>query len=406
MQYIDQATVDFIVNGEPTGELANRMDRQAVPGVRFDPGLMRPWVDGDGQTYLDICTGKIVTNKEGKQVAEHKSVPLRTFVSNGLAPPVFNSSALPRLVWERIDRAVIQASRDRLTAYADVAAVNTFGGFDGMAVMAISRDTMTDAGQAVLDMDGLSEGMNDGPIFTSDMVALPICHVDFFLSQRTLAVSRNSGVPLDTTTMEQASTRVSETIEKMTIGVTDLSSSFVLGSSTDFTNRGIYGFVTHPDRITKTDLTAVAGDTVAGVKDDVIAMITLAYAQKFYGPFNLYYNSSYDTLMNDDYWVYTTSGGAAPSKTLKQRLEMIEGISAVKRLDLMGSTQRLVLVQMRSPTVRVINGMLPTTIMWESRGGRQVNLSVAAIQIPDIRSQYVGTSTSSRKAGVVSATTS
>jgi hypothetical protein len=46
-----------------------------------------------------------------------------------------------------------------------------------------------------------------------------------------------------------------------------------------------------------------------------------------------------------------------------------------------------------------------TTLQWESHGGMRINFKVMAIQVPDIRAQYVGTSTSTRKVGIVHATT-
>jgi len=53
----------------------------------------------------------------------------------------------------------------------------------------------------------------------------------------------------------------------------------------------------------------------------------------------------------------------------------------------------------------VVNGMDFTTVQWETKGGLQINFKVMVIHVPDIRSQYVGTSTGSRKCGIVHATT-
>jgi hypothetical protein len=203
---------------------------------------------------------------------------------------------------------------------------------------------------------------------------------------------------------EMAGRRVAETIEEMTIGVTDYSSNTVIGSSTDFTNRGIYGYITHPDNIDYTSLTAVASATAANIKDNVLAMMAAATAQKIHGPFILYYNSSYDSLMQDDYWVYATSGGAAPSKTIRTRIMEIEGIQDVRKLDFLGSTQRLLLVSFDG-TFRMVVGMPITTVQWSEQGGNKLMFRVMTIQVPDLRSRFVGTSTSTRKAPVVLGTT-
>lgn len=406
---------DFIVGNQAHGEVAN-----ALQQVRYDAGLMRPYFDSRGRPSVSMFTGKSETRKgpDGSPICNAHGDPVQHPVyrqelianlrARGVDNPVWNATSLRRLEWEMIDRAVIRASRDRLRAWADISAANTYGGFNGMSKSYLVRETMTDVGEALVDMDGLTESRGDSPLFTPDALPLPITHSGFHLSSRTLAESRNTGTPLDTTLAENCGRRVAETIEKMTIGTMDLS-AFVGGSSTDFTNRGIYGFATHPDRITKTDLTSVSsithGTTEPAVKDDVLEMIALAYAQKFYGPFVLYYSTQYDTIMEEDYFVMTTSGAAAPTKTVRQRLMEIQGIQDVRRLDLLTSAQTLLLVQMTGDTVRAVNGMDITTLQWESKGGMQLNFKVLCIQVPDIRSQFVGTSQTSRKAGIVHGTT-
>lgn len=407
--YIDQVSVDWITGRTAEGLLANQLTTGLNPGVRFDPGLMRPWVDGDGQRYMDIMTGKTVYNAATKRYEpEREVVPLQRLITNGLVSPVYNTSALPRDTWYTIDRNVIRASRDRLSAWNDLEAANLYGGFNGMAVEALVRDTMTDVGQAQMDMDGIADEQGDQPFFMPDILPLPITHSGFYLTARKLAQSRNSGMPLDTTLAENCGRRVAEKVENVTIGNIDLS-GFVVGSSSEFTRRGIYGFCTQPDRITKTDLTDVStitqGVTQSALKDDVLEMLALAYAQKFYGPFMLYYSTHYDTIMQEDYFVLSTSGAAAPTKTVIQRLREIEGIRDIKRLDLLTSAQTLILVQMTSETVQAINGLEFTTVQWEEKGGAKLMFRVMCIKIPGLRSQFVGTSQTSRKCGIVHGTT-
>lgn len=403
--YIDPTQVEFITNGRPGGEITQGMAR-----VGYDPGLMRPWYDGDGTRYVDVLTGKMVFNEKTKrEEPERDVVPLQNFINNGMIPPVFNASALPHDAWKRIDRAVIKASRERMRAWADIAAANTYGGFDAMGVTALIRDTMTDPGQATVSMSPSDEGQGDAPLFTPDILPLPFTHSGFHLDGRQMTQSRNSGMPLDTTLAEACSRRVSEAIEKMTIGITDLS-GMKMGSSSDYTNRGIYGFVTHPDRITKTDLTATSGWTDGSsaqtMVSEIIAAVQLARNQNFNGPYVLYHSTNLAEYLDKDYYTLTTSGAAAPSKTVRDRLLMLEGITAVRQLDFLSTTDVFVLVQMTSDTVRAVNGMDIRTVQWPEKGGLQVNFKVMACHVPDIRSQYIGDSTSSRKAGIVHITTS
>jgi len=410
--FVDNVQVDYIVNGQGESGIAVDVTNgrySLEPKVGFDPGILRPVIQTDGQRYCYIKTGHMIRNAKGEETPESKFIPLQRLVERGMVPYTFNASALPYQTWLRIDRDVIRASRQRLQAWDDLAAANSYGGFDGMSVTAIAREAMTDPGDAKVDMETLTDDFNDASLLTPDVIPLPIIHAGSFIPQRRLAVSRNAGLPLDTTQIEMAARRCSETLEKMTIGETDFS-GLTIGSSTTFANRGIYGFKTQADRITKTDLTDIStiteGTSQSALKDDVVEMIKLAFAQNFFGPFVLYYNSGYDEIMQSDYWIKVTSGGAAPTKTVSQRIKEIEGIQKVQRLDMLSSSSLcLLLVQMTSETVRAINGMEFVPVQWTEQGGARIMIRVMGIKVPDLRSQYVGTSASTRKCGIVHGTT-
>lgn len=422
--FMDRVEVDLIVNGAGQGGLATDI----VSGrftleqrVGFDAGVLRPVIQTDGNRYCRIKTGHTVRNRkgsqdfvvnraEGEQVPESKYIPLATLISNGTVPATFNAASLTHDTWQRIDKAVLRASRTRLSAWNDLMAANTFGGFDGMSVTGLIKDTMTDPGDAKIDMDGVADDLNDHPLFTPDILPLPIIHAGAAISMRRLAQSRNQGIPLDTTLIESSGRRVAETLEKMTIGTLDLSGN-TIGSSTDFTNRGIYGFRTQPDRITKTDLTTpigwTEGSSAQTLVNEILEMIELARAQNFFGPFVLYYSTHFDQFMSHDYFTLATSGASAPTMTVMQRIEQIRKIQRVAPLDLFSpATPELLLVQMTSDTVRAVNGMDFTTVQWSTDGGAQNLLRVMGIKVPDLRSQYVGQSTTAtdRVCGIVHAT--
>lgn len=402
--FIDQAQVDFVVNGRPEGLMADGLSR-----VGYDAGLLRPMIMDDGKRYCWLKTGQTekgqVLNAEGEkedaQVPAREPIPLERLIGNGMVPAAYNASALPYQAWQSIDRAVTRASRDRLMAWNDLAAANTYGGFDGMATTGLIKDSMTDPGDAKVDMDTLSSDLNDSPLFTPDILPLPIIHAGFQLSERRLAISRNTNMPLDTTQAEAAGRRVAEMLEKMTIGVTDFS-GLTIGASGTFTNRGIYGFRTQPDRITSSMTAAFVAATFVS---EVLGLIELARAQKFFGPFVLYYSTDWDQYMGTDYVVGTSAQGyTTVDKTVQQRVEMIAKIQRVQMLDFFTSTKEILLVQMTSDTVRAVDGMDFTTVQWQEDGGSKIIFRVMAIKVPDLRSQYVGTSISSRKCGIVHAT--
>ena len=74
-------------------------------------------------------------------------------------------------------------------------------------------------------------------------------------------------------------------------------------------------------------------------------------------------------------------------------------------LDFLTTTDVLVLVQMTSETVRAVNGMEFMPVQWSVDGGAQTMIRVMGIKVPDLRAQYVGTSTTTRKCGIVHGTT-
>ena len=418
--FIDQAEIDLVTNGVGQGEIAQDIasGRFTVENkVGFDPGLLRPVIQTDGKKYCRVKTGRSVPNKKGNNsyvankadgimIPESRYIPLQTLINNGTVPFTYNASALTYEAWQRIDTAVLKASRSRLNAWNDLASTNTYGGFDGMSVTGLIRDTMTDPGDAKVDMDTISDDFSDHPLHNPDILPLPIIHAGSTISQRRLAMSRNGGMPLDTTLVEASGRRCAETLEKMTIGVIDYS-GLAIGDDTTFGNNGIYGYRTQPDRVTKTDITASASFVPSTFVDEVIVMVELARAQNFYGPFVLYYSNSWNQYMGQDYYRQVTAAGITDvSITIKERLEKIPEISRVAALDLFTSTDELLLVQMTSETVRAVNGMEFTPIQWTKDGGAQTMLRVMGIKVPDLRSQYVGTSTSIRKCGIVHGTTS
>jgi hypothetical protein len=398
---------DYILNGAGYGEVGG-----ALAEVRFDPGLMRPYYDERGRKMVTVNTGRREYNEKTKRVEPvYEAARIKDLVDNGIQSPVFNATALRKEEWIMLDTQVLRAARYRLRAWADLAAANSFGGFNGMAKMILEHETMSDPGEAVQDMDALTSGRTDAPLFQLQGLPLPITHSDFFFSSRRLAISRNSGTPLDTTMGEAAGRRVAETIEKNTIGIqTGITYG---GNSTQVGGYGrtsqVYGYTNFTNRQTFTTLTApTAGGWAASTTlKNVLAMRDQLYLNKFYGPFMLYHSNDWDQYMDND---YILTGGNVATQTLRERLKSIEGIMDVRRLDFLFAAQpaaskgpggelltitatspfTLLLVQMTPDVCRAVNGMDITTVQWESIGGMRLNFKVLCIQVPQLRADYYG----------------
>ena len=87
-----------------------------------------------------------------------------------------NATTLRKDDWLKMDAAVVRAARQRLRAWSDLAASSSFGGFNGMSKMVLEWETQSDPGEAIVDMDGLTEGRGDSPLFQLEGLPLPITH--------------------------------------------------------------------------------------------------------------------------------------------------------------------------------------------------------------------------------------
>ncbi len=414
---------DFVINGQGHGVVG-----EVLAGTRFDPGLLRPYIDSQGRRCVTVNSGR--RDNKGKPVFEKRLVA--EMLNAGVSSPVFNATSLRKEEWIEMDRLVVRAARPRLKAWSDLSSRNSFGGFNGMAKTVLEHETMTDVGEAIVDMDGMTEGRNDAPQFQMEGLPLPITHVDFWFSARKLAESRNSGTPLDMTLAENAARRVAEKIEKTLIGVeTGITGPASPLSSGYGRTPSVYGYLNFSQRLTKTNLTTPTASNQATVLADILAMRDQLTANRFYGPFMLYHSDDWDAYMDGD---YILSGGNVATQTLRNRIRAIDGIEDVRRLDYLFSAAQqqnpyytsstvgttgqaiyrgpagsgattarpftLIMVQMTSDVVRAVNGMDITTVQWESVGGMRLNFKVMCIQVPQIRADAYG------NCGLLVATTS
>jgi hypothetical protein len=384
---------DFVVNGAPRGELATQLS-----GVGYDSGFMRPYYNENGVPCVSVRTGTeyvsngqggYVTNSDGslKTIEKREEVYIAELMRSGhQVSNVMNATTLRKDQWIQLDNVVLQAARQRLRAWADLRAANTFGGFDGMANPILEHERVNDPGNAVVDMDGMTEGQNFSAKFDLQGLPLPITHADFHLSERFLAASRNRGIPADTLRAQLAGRRIAETIEKTLIGI---QTGITYGDSTGYGSTSqVYGYLTHPDRIIKNDFTAPDGTNGESILSDFLAARDDLYDANQYGPYMVYCSSDWDQYLDNLFSTAEPSAG-----TLRNRLKEIDGIQDIRRLDYLNATDNpftLIFVQMTEDVARAINGMEIQTLQWDSMGGMRKNFKVMGIQVPQLRSDFNG----------------
>lgn len=344
--------LEFIHNGQANGSVATALLKSGM-----DVRMLRPYEGRDGRSYITV-------NHEGKE----KAFPL-----------VNATATLRKEEWIELDRAVVQAARERLRLVADLRGAGlTYNLTNGMGKTVLQTQTQSDITAARISMNPISKADGDRPEFEINNLPLPVIHHDFWFSAREIAASRSDGyTPIDTTTAQAAARKVAEEAEKLALGTAD---SFSYGGGT------IYGLVNFNLRITKTGLNDPAGGswTPSKTVTDVLDMRQKSIDNFHYGPWMLYMGTTWNKYLDED---YSASKG---DNTLRERLKKIDGIQDVRTLDFLSgaNAKDIILVQMTSDVIRIVNGMDITTVQWETQGGMQINFKVMAIMVPQLRADF------------------
>jgi hypothetical protein len=348
------AAVDWIVPGRPlgAGSVAERLLQ-----ANGDPDIPRPFSNHKGEnSYVTLLepNGKLKTRLIGNAPA-----------------------TLRRDDWIMIDEAVMRSSKPQLRAFSDLrASGNVVTIPNGMGKTMMLYQTMGDITPATISMDALRQSEEDMPEFDTAQMPLPLIHKDFSYSLRQILVSRQSNTPLDTSTASLAGRRVSEEVEKLTLGIT----SFTFGGFS------IYGYTNHPNRnsMVLTD-PAAGGWTPSTLINEILQMKQKSLDDYHNGPWRMYLSPAWDLYFDDDY------NPSNPSMTLRQRVQAIEGIQSITTLDFLTGKQ-ILLVQMEPETARAVVGMDIRTVQWESQGGFRVHFKVLCLLLPQIRADASGQS--------------
>jgi len=344
-----------VQNGQPQAE---GPIAQTLLSNSMNPNKMRPFINDKGQP----CVTQMVNGKP-------KAVPVQN-----AGTPVTNA-VLRKDEWKQIDEAMMKVRRERLTGIDDLVSRGlTYNLTNPMASTVMEFERVSDSGKAQMDMDGINRGQSDRPKYEIDYLPIPIIHSDFHFNSRVLESSRTKGDPLDTTQAENSTRRVDETLEDLLFTNT----SYTFGAGT------IYSYVNHPNRLTKTlsQSWSASGKTGEEIVQDVIDLKQQMIDNYFFGPFVLYISAKDETVLDEDY----VSGYP---KTIRQRILEISGIDDVKVADHLAQ-DNLVMVQMTSDVIRLVDGMSPTSVQWESQGGFQLNFKILTIRVPQIRQDYNG----------------
>ena len=352
--------VDLLgVNGMSQGQVAS----QIIANGRLNVGALRPFInEEDGLPYMTVY--------KGGDVKDPGSWDTRRIGTN---------ATLRRDEWKQLDTALLEISRQRLGGIDDLVSrglVYNLG--NAMGTTVLEWHDVSDAMEAVVTMDGVTRGQNDRPVYQTNYLPIPIIHADYELNARELAASRSLGNPLDTTVAERATRRVREKLEGMLFG----NNTYNFGEKDARNRNTIYSYVNHPDRNQVTQVKAwdESGKTPAQIVADVVAMKQQSIADYHYGPWMLYVPTNYELILDNDYDV---SGNSM--MTIRERIKKIDGIIDIKVNDTLAA-DNVLLVQMTSDVVRLVNGLGLQNVEWDVEGKFITKYKVLTIQVPQIRS--------------------
>jgi hypothetical protein len=350
-------------NGQAIGDVAGTFVNNTM-----NFGTMRPFVDmKTGKSFINVYIGGDV-----KKPTSYKVIPLQT------------NATLRRDEWKQLDDSIMEVSRQRLGGVQDLLDKNlTFNLGNAMGTTVLEWHDVSDFGEAVVSMDGVTRSKGDRPNFQHNYLPIPIIHYDYEINARVLAASRSLGNPLDTTSAERAARRVNEQLEKMLF--TNITYSF--GEKDSRNLNTIYSYVNHPDRnqVTLSGHWDDSGTTGADIIEDVLNAKQASINAYHYGPWMLYIPTNYETVLDGDYDTTT------PGTTIRERILKIAGISGIKVIDTLAA-DNILLVQMTSDVVRLVRGLGLQNVEWETEGKMITKYKVLTIQVPQIRSDQNGKS--------------
>jgi len=321
---------------------------------------MRPFIGGDNKYYVTAYKGGCPTKKES--------------YTNKL---VVNAT-LRWDEWRHLDEAVLKIADQRLTGINDLIANGLVYNLpNAMGTMQLVSQDMSDAMEAVITMDGTTRSTGDRPVFSTNLLPIPIIHSDYEVNLRSLEASRRMQTPIDSLYAERAARKVTEKLEEMLF--TDISLQFGGGV--------IHSYVNTPDRNTAT-LTAAwdsEAATPAGILSDVISFKQASIDSRHYGPWAIYIPTAYETVMDGDFDETT------PGTTIRERLLKVDGIKGIKVVDKLPD-DTVLLVQMTSDVVRLVQGLGIQNVEWATEGKFIHKHKVICIAVPQIRSDFEGRS--------------
>lgn len=285
------------------------------------------------------------------------------------------NSMLLKDEWEAYDRTVIETAKVPLVAVADLISRGLVDSYNSIGVQVATWNVESDMGPADTSMSGRGSSELGQADYDLRGVPIPVIWKAVQLDARTLEARRRLGATTDVTNVMLAARKVYEKQEDMLING---------DSSISFDSQTIYGYTTHPHRLTDTASNYGGGSWTADIDNPVktiSGMVAAANAVNRYGPFAVYvgpaqYNASALKF-------YADGTGDTPMS----RILRMGGIESFKLLPSLADGNVL-LVHLSKETVDWVSIWDSRFVEWTSNDLMTANFRVMSICAPRIRSDY------------------
>lgn len=323
----------------------------------MDPAVLRPWIGKDGRSYYAHNTGR-VDPKTRKPVYEVR-------LSNSPA-------TLRKEDWIQVDRTVEQAVRAETNVVQTIMDAGLVYNLpNAMGTIILQSQTQGDSGVAGVSMDGIQRTDRDRPTYDIRGIPIPIIHSEWSFTARDIAVSRRNGTGVNTEQAANSAVRCVEVLEQMTLGTYPVY---------QYGGYSVYGLTNFPGRMTKTiTLPTDPGWTPRLHVAEWLSAIQSLNNKFFNGPFGVLVSPGWTQYYDDDY--SETYNGSS----LRARLQQIDGVKFIRKSNWLND-YKIVIFELRTRTIRMINGMPWTPLNWEGQGGLALYNKLMGIQVPEVRS--------------------
>ena len=278
--------------------------------------------------------------------------------------------------WKLFDSQITAIAREKLVITQLLMSRGlTFNLPNALGVLQLVWQTSGDINPAEVSMTGLPEADKDLPDFGINSIPIPMIHKEFRLDLRTLQASRRGQMPLDTTIADIAMRKIADFVE----------ASIFTGISIATNIGTIYGLLNHTNRNTgSVSANWSSAATGAQYVADTLAMQTALVGDNMFGPYVLFVPTAAYIRMGDDF-------KANSDRTILERLLAIPNIQGIVPTNRLTGTN-VVMAQLTSDVIRMINGVAPTMVEWDGRGGFELNFMIFTILLPQVRADYLGQS--------------